>query len=110
MIQRVAYLELCPHCGLHAHIRFSDNSVSEEFLDQSSGKDLVQKVHRENKIDQSEFSIINEQIERSPLPVKDGVQQKLMRLINKLRQIESKIDNTDGDDSDIPRCKDFILN
>ena len=109
MIERSAFLELCPHCELHAHIHFSDDSNSDEFVDKSSGKELLRAALNEKKIDESEFVALREQIEDSKLSEKDGVQQKLMQLFNGLQKMKSIIDST-GNDPDIPRCQDFILN
>ena len=67
MLYRVAYLKVCPRCGLHATIALPDGSESEEFASTKQGLDEVAHLRALGKIADDEAAFLREQVANTEL-------------------------------------------
>lgn len=67
-IIRPAYFEICPNCGLHGHLTFSDKSTSREIRSRLEALKLLSQALGEGKVTLPEADLLADEIIESSLP------------------------------------------
>lgn len=84
LIRSSAFMCMC-RCLLHAHIVYSDKSVSLEFGSRKVGLDIVEQALKEKKIDSEEACAVIEQLVSSPLPTERGLADEALDGLRKVQ-------------------------
>jgi hypothetical protein len=67
MIHKVAYMQVCPECGLHATIVLPDGSQTEEFASVKQGLEVVCRLFACELIEADELRFLREQVQQTEL-------------------------------------------
>ena len=62
LITKVAYLELCPHCGAHGRIVFTDGTKSPIFATKETALDLLELARHQGRANEDDVLAVQDQI------------------------------------------------
>ncbi len=81
MIEKVAYLRMCPLCGRHAQVVLPDGNTSRHFASREEGRAQVIRLLAMEKIAVDEARFLTEQINAAALPEREPFIGDLLNFI-----------------------------
>lgn len=87
MIEKVAYFEMCPRCGAHGFIFYTDGTKSQDLVSKSQALRIVKNMTGLS-LDEAEAKFMTDQISSSDLPMHDELREQMS---DEQAEIEAKL-------------------